>query len=114
MLTNYHVVDQALLLQISHPILGEKKFEATLIGACKSKDLALLKQQIPKGNRTEFERLVEKLQDPNLTDKQRKILVAANKNGYYKYPRKINSQKLSEIVGLSKPIETVGIADNNK
>ena len=38
-----------------------------------------------------------------LTDKQRKILVAANKNGYYKYPRKINSQKLSEIVGLSKP-----------
>jgi len=38
-----------------------------------------------------------------LTEKQRKILVAAKKNGYYCYPRKINSQQLSEIVGLSKP-----------
>lgn len=38
-----------------------------------------------------------------LTEKQRKILVAAKKNGYYNYPRKINSQQLSEIIGLSKP-----------
>jgi len=38
-----------------------------------------------------------------LTDKQRDILIAAKKNGYYSYPRKINSKELSEKIGLSKP-----------
>jgi predicted DNA binding protein len=37
-----------------------------------------------------------------LTDKQRRILIAAYKLGYYDLPRKINSRQLSEKLGLHK------------
>ena len=38
-----------------------------------------------------------------LTEKQRQVIITAKKNGYYNYPRSINSEELSKKIGLSKP-----------
>jgi len=38
-----------------------------------------------------------------LTDKQKEVLSAAYKYGYYDLPKRINSERLAERVNLSKP-----------
>jgi len=38
-----------------------------------------------------------------LTDKQREVMVAAFRNGYYEYPKKISSRRLCRKVNISKP-----------
>ncbi|WP_300998801.1 helix-turn-helix domain-containing protein [Methanoculleus sp.] len=37
-----------------------------------------------------------------LTHRQRDLLIAAKRYGYYEYPRRINSQRLAEKLGISK------------
>lgn len=43
LITNAHVVDQALVVYIQIPSLGKRRFEVTVLGVCPDRDLALLK-----------------------------------------------------------------------
>ncbi len=38
----------------------------------------------------------------SLTEKQREVVIAAKRGGYYEYPRRINSGELADRVGVSK------------
>ena len=52
-----------------------------------------------------FKRAVYQRQDmlSVLTDRQREVMVAAHRFGYYDYPRGISSERLSQRVGVSVP-----------
>ncbi len=39
-----------------------------------------------------------------LTDRQREVLTPANRYGYYDYPRGVSSDKLADMLGISKPV----------
>jgi len=49
-----------------------------------------------------------------LTDKQREIIINANRLGYYKYPRKINSENLAKQLNLGRAtvVEHIRKAEN--
>jgi predicted DNA binding protein len=42
----------------------------------------------------------------SLTDRQKEIITAAQKNGYYTLPRKITLERLSKKLGISKATTT--------
>ncbi|NHJ41011.1 MAG: hypothetical protein FK731_13350 [Asgard group archaeon] len=39
----------------------------------------------------------------SLTDRQKEIIIAAKKSGYYDYPRKLNADQLAKKLSISKP-----------
>jgi predicted DNA binding protein len=61
--------------------------------------------QIGKITNMTFKRAVYQKKDvlSVLTDKQREVMVAAYKHGYYDLPKRISSERLSERVSISKP-----------
>src|SRR5579862_396723 len=43
MLTNFHVIDQAVVICVQFPSLGKDNFQAELVGGCPDRDIALLR-----------------------------------------------------------------------
>lgn len=66
--------------------------------------VGLLREHIGRVGKMTFKRAVYQRLDvlSTLTEKQREVLIAAHKWGYYEYPKKINSARLSKRVDLSQ------------
>ena len=88
-------------------LVSEEKITCCCIGDNKNliRFIELIKTHIGRIESMTFQKAVYQRQDilSVLTDKQREILIAAHKYGYYDYPKKINSERLSEKVNISKP-----------
>jgi len=87
--------------------VSQNKITCSYIGDNKNltKFVELIKSHVGRIENLTFKQAAYQRQDilSVLTDKQRKILITAHKHGYYDYPRKINSEKLSKKVSISKP-----------
>ena len=84
----YHIWDLASF--------DRKALEKVLAFAEKYLGAQVLKFKEEKISNISFTRLL-----PELTDKQKKALEIAIKNGYYNYPKKVNMEKLAKIIGIS-------------
>jgi len=94
------------LIQGTPTIIAEDKITVTMMGEnenlnkfidmCKKNGSKIMKMNITKAAYQKHNLLNV------LTDKQRDILIAAHKYGYYDYPKRINSQQLAEKVDIGK------------
>jgi predicted DNA binding protein len=87
-------------------IISNEKLTFSVIGDNKNlnKFIELIKIHAGKIENMSFKKAAYQKHDilTVLTDKQKEILLAAKKHGYYKYPRKVNSGELAQKIGLSK------------
>ena len=95
-------------LIVSTPwIVSNEKHTYSMIGDNENlnKYIELIKTNVGNIQNMTFKKAAYQKQDilSVLTDKQRKILITAHKFGYYDYPKKINSVRLSEKINISKP-----------
>lgn len=94
------------IIHTTPTILSEEKITVSVIGEKENlmKFIEMMKKYMGKIDRMSFKRASYQRQDllSVLTDKQREVLKAAQKSGYYDYPKRISSEKLSEKVNLSK------------
>jgi predicted DNA binding protein len=86
-------------------MISEEKHTYSMIG--EQKNIAKFIEQLKKyGNigNMRFQKAAYQKHDilTVLTDKQKDVLIAAKKHGYYNYPRKIKSEELAQKIGISK------------
>jgi predicted DNA binding protein len=105
-------------LILSTPTIASlEKCTTTYMGENKNlqKFLDIIKPHVEITNMS-FKKAVYERQDllSVLTEKQKEILLAAHKHGYYEIPKKINSERLSEKVNIGKTtvIEHLRKAEN--
>jgi hypothetical protein len=86
--------------------LSDMKHTYSVIGDNESlnKWVELIRERIGKIEKMSFKKAAYQKHDmiSILTDKQKNVLIAAQKHGYYKKPRKIKSEDLAKKIGLSK------------
>jgi predicted DNA binding protein len=94
------------LIASSPTIISQEKFTISYIGDNESltKLVELIKAHAGNITNMTFKKAAYQKHDiiSVLTAKQKEVLIAANQNGYYDYPRKINSEQLSKKVNISK------------
>ncbi len=94
------------LIQSSPTIIAQDKVTVTMIG--ENENLNKFVDMVKKSGGKILNLNISKAayQKHNLlnvlTEKQRDILINAHRYGYYKYPKKLNSEKLSEKVNIGK------------
>lgn len=94
------------LIMTTPSIVSEERITTSFIG--ENENLArfveMVKTHVGSIVNMSFKRAVYQKHDilSILTEKQRNIIIAAQKHGYYDYPKKISSDELSKKVDLSK------------
>jgi DNA-binding XRE family transcriptional regulator len=94
------------LINTTPTILSEDTYTCSVIGDNENltKFVELMKTTMGKVENMSFKKAAYEKHDilSVLTEKQKNVLIAAQKNGYYKNPRKIKSEELAKKIGLSK------------
>lgn len=111
--SNYYKKIYNPLLIYPAPIVHKNGKEYVQIASWDRSYLAEILNSLQRNKNTQLLKVLsfreEKIKDiflmrimPNITEKQRKVFELAVKEGYYNYPRKIDLQKLSQILKISK------------
>jgi DNA-binding MarR family transcriptional regulator len=94
------------LITTTPTMLSEKKYVCSVIGDQKNlaRFIELMKQNLGKIESMSFKKAAFQKHDilSVLTNKQREVLMAAEKHGYFKYPRQIKPEELAKKIGISK------------
>jgi hypothetical protein len=87
-------------------VMSNERYTCSVIGDNENltKFVELMKTQFGKVVNMTFKKAAYQKRDilSILTDKQREVMMAAHKYGYYNFPKKITSEELSKKVNISK------------